>query len=166
MRTYEDWRGMTAYDSEGQKVGTIDEIYADPSTGQPEWIGVTTGLFGTKHSMVPIAGTTEFDGGMKLAYTKEVIKDAPNVDATGGLTLSDEQELFGHYDFDYAQPNYGSRSRLDKGYARPEGEAVGEATAVSQDANITENREQVRLRKYRWTEQVPVQKEEVRVEKG
>ena len=37
------WRGHTAYDCDGEKIGTIDEIYLDRETDQPEWAVVTHG---------------------------------------------------------------------------------------------------------------------------
>ena len=35
-------------DREGNRIGSIDVIYLDDQTGQPEWALVSTGLFGTK----------------------------------------------------------------------------------------------------------------------
>ena len=35
-------------DREGNRIGSIDVIYLDDQTGQPEWALVNTGLFGTK----------------------------------------------------------------------------------------------------------------------
>ena len=32
-----DWRGRTAVDSDGDKLGTIEEIYLDAETERPEW---------------------------------------------------------------------------------------------------------------------------------
>lgn len=32
-----EWRGRTAIDPDGQKIGKIDEIYLDQETGKPEW---------------------------------------------------------------------------------------------------------------------------------
>src|SRR4051812_6750041 len=40
------WRSKTAVDSDGEKIGTIDEIYLDAETSRPEWLAVKTGLFG------------------------------------------------------------------------------------------------------------------------
>ena len=32
-----EWRGRTAIDPDGRKIGKIDEIYLDQETGKPEW---------------------------------------------------------------------------------------------------------------------------------
>jgi uncharacterized protein YrrD len=42
------WQGRTMLDREGNRIGSIDVIYLDDQTGQPEWALVNTGLFGTK----------------------------------------------------------------------------------------------------------------------
>jgi hypothetical protein len=45
--TVRSWQGATMVDRDGDKIGTIDSIYLDDQTGQPEWALVNTGLFGT-----------------------------------------------------------------------------------------------------------------------
>ena len=49
-----EWHGRDAVDSDGDKIGSIDEIYMDAKTGRPEWLAVKTGMFGSKVSFVPI----------------------------------------------------------------------------------------------------------------
>ena len=53
-----DWRGRTLVGQDDEKIGKVDEIYVDNHSEQPEWARVTTGLFGTNHSFVPLAGAT------------------------------------------------------------------------------------------------------------
>ena len=58
MTTTQDitrYRGATLVDRDGDKIGSIDEIYLDQDTGRPEWLAVKTGMFGTRLSFVPIA---------------------------------------------------------------------------------------------------------------
>ena len=45
-----------AIDTDGEKIGTIFDVYIDNDTGQPEWLAITTGLFGTNVSFAPLAG--------------------------------------------------------------------------------------------------------------
>jgi hypothetical protein len=43
MRTLEEvhnWRGKTMVDADGHKIGSIEEIYVDRQTGEPEWAAV------------------------------------------------------------------------------------------------------------------------------
>src|SRR3954463_2670388 len=100
MTTLQDvqaWRGQKAVDANGDKVGTIEDIYLDRASGEPEWAAVKTGLFGSNVSFVPIQDARTGDGDVRLAYTKDQIKDAPNIDADGQLSTQEEQRLYEHY---------------------------------------------------------------------
>ena len=50
--------GMTAVDSEGNKVGKIEQVYLDDQTNEPVWVTVSTGLFGSRQSFAPLYGAT------------------------------------------------------------------------------------------------------------
>jgi PRC-barrel domain len=64
------WRGRTMLDRDGDRIGTIEDIYADDRTGQPEWALVNTGLFGTRSTFVPIGQAAERDGDVQVPYEK------------------------------------------------------------------------------------------------
>jgi uncharacterized protein (TIGR02271 family) len=194
MRTLEDvqtWRGRTAVDPNGDKIGKIDEIYLDRQSGEPEWVTVSTGLFGSKTTFVPIQGASDAGDDVRLEYAKDQVKDAPNVDADGALSTEEEQRLYQHYgrgDYDEWDGSTDRTSGLGLGdddanrAGRFERETTGRDTSgpTTDDAMTrseeelrvgTERREsgRVRLRKYVVTEQVtktvPVQREEVRIER-
>lgn len=42
--------GRTAVGSGGSKIGDVGQVYLDEQTGQPLWVTVTTGMFGTWQS--------------------------------------------------------------------------------------------------------------------
>ena len=171
------WRGRNAVDSDGDKIGTIDEIYMDTETGKPEWLAVKTGLFGSKVTFIPIAKARDDGVGVRVPYDKQQVKDAPNADADGELSHEEEASLYRHYGLDYSDP------RSDSGLPRGKGrEPVGRDTSgPTTDDAMTRSEEELRvgkaqrergrarLRKYVVTEQVqktvPVQREEVRVER-
>jgi len=51
------------------------------------WATVNTGLFGTKHSFVPIAeAELTDDDKVRVPFQKEQVKNAPKVDADGELS--------------------------------------------------------------------------------
>ncbi|HZB59087.1 MAG TPA: PRC-barrel domain-containing protein, partial [Actinomycetota bacterium] len=50
--TVRSWQGATMVDRDGDRIGTIESIYVDDQTGQPEWALVNTGLFGTRSTFV------------------------------------------------------------------------------------------------------------------
>jgi sporulation protein YlmC with PRC-barrel domain len=47
-----EWRGRDVVDSDGDKIGKLEEVYLDTDSGRPEWAAVNTGLFGMKQSFV------------------------------------------------------------------------------------------------------------------
>jgi uncharacterized protein (TIGR02271 family) len=92
-----DLIGSTAIDSDGEKVGKIGQIYLDDATGQPAWVTVSTGLFGMRESVAPLYNAQPSQGEVRLAVTKQMIKDAPNIDADAHLTESETGELYQYY---------------------------------------------------------------------
>jgi uncharacterized protein (TIGR02271 family) len=97
------WRGQDALDADGDKIGTIEEIYLDAESNEPEWALINTGLFGTKRSFVPLQGASPAGEGegIRVAYDKATVKDAPKVDPDGRLSQEEEAQLYRHYDRDY-----------------------------------------------------------------
>jgi uncharacterized protein (TIGR02271 family) len=166
-------------DPAGDKLGTIDAIYIDDETGQPEWATVTRGLFTAKAAFVPLAQAQDMGDSVQVPYDKQQVTDAPSPQADGSLSQDEEAELYRHYGLEYTE------SRSDSGL--PAGtpddrDTVGRDTSgpTTDDAMTrseeelrvgTETRERgrARLRKYVTTEEqqvtVPVQREEVRVER-
>jgi uncharacterized protein (TIGR02271 family) len=82
---------------DGDKIGRIGQIYLDDNTGEPEWVTVKTGLFGTSESFVPLDGATLSGGDVAVKYDKATIKDAPRVDADGSITPEEEDALYSYY---------------------------------------------------------------------
>jgi uncharacterized protein (TIGR02271 family) len=97
LQQIEAWRGRTAVDADGDKIGTIEDVYLDRKSGEPEWIAVKTGLFGTRVSFAPIRDAQEAGDDVRVAYDKDKIKDAPNIDADGELSPEEERSLYEYY---------------------------------------------------------------------
>ncbi|MFE6775142.1 PRC and DUF2382 domain-containing protein [Streptomyces sp. NPDC057702] len=95
--TPQELSGMHVVDPDGQKVGSVQQVYSDDITGVPEWITVRTGLFGMKETFVPLAGAQHSGGDLRVPYSKEEVKDAPRIDAAGHLSPEEETELYRHY---------------------------------------------------------------------
>ena len=89
--------GRTAVDSEGSKIGKIGQVYLDGQTGVPLWATVATGMFGTRESFAPIYGS-RFEGDqVRLAVSKDLVKDAPNIDDDGHIGEGEQEALYRHY---------------------------------------------------------------------
>ena len=168
-----DFRGRTVLDREGEKIGKIDELYFDDEGGQPEWALVNTGLFGTKKTFVPIKGASPTGEDLRVAVTKDQVKDAPSIDADEQLSEAEERRLFEHYDMPYTTEGSTTAQGPPQGGSGQAGQRGDEAmTRSEEELRVgTEKREagRARLRKYVVTEQVqttvPVQREEVRIER-
>ncbi len=86
-----------AADPEGNRMGKVSKVYNDDQTGQPLWLLVETGLFGTRQSFAPVHGA-RLDGEVAvLAVSKDQVKDAPNIDEDGHVSDSDQAALRQYY---------------------------------------------------------------------
>lgn len=90
-------RDLTVLDREGEKVGTVGKVYRDDADGRPEWVTVKTGLFGSKETLVPLAGARVSGEELHVPVTKETVKHAPRVDVDGTLDADEESGLYAHY---------------------------------------------------------------------
>ncbi|PYY33480.1 photosystem reaction center subunit H [Curtobacterium sp. MCJR17_055] len=84
-------------DPDGQKVGTVKQVYVDNTDGHPLFASVSTGLFGTSESFVPLEGADLTGDELRVAYDKDRIKDAPRIDADGDLSDDEQDRIFDHY---------------------------------------------------------------------
>jgi uncharacterized protein (TIGR02271 family) len=171
-----EWRGRDVVGSDGEKIGTVDEIYLDTATEQPEWVATNTGLFGLKSSFAPVQGAQPEGEAVRLPYTKEQVKDAPGVEPDQELNDAEERALWSHYGLDY-EDGHGSTNGVGD-HEEPVGrdtsgpETDSAMTRSEEEVNVgTTRREKgrARLRKYVVTEQVtktvPVQKEKAVLER-
>ncbi|GAC1605283.1 MAG: hypothetical protein NVS3B21_34820 [Acidimicrobiales bacterium] len=94
------WKGHQVVDSEGAKVGSVEEIYLDNQTGQPEWLAIKTGLFGHSHSLAPLAGAARQDDVIRLGHKRDLVAGAPRAQRDDGvLTPDEEAHLYEYYGY-------------------------------------------------------------------
>ena len=169
--------GQAVYDESGDKIGSASEVYLDDETGQPEWVTVRTGLFGTKESFVPIRNADLTDDGVRVPVSKTQVKDAPKIDTDGHLSPEEEQELYRYYGMGAGTQTAGyettgTETRGTVGHDTS-GPTTDDAMTLSEERlDVGTRSEEVgraRLRKYvvteNVTESVPVTREEVRLER-
>ncbi|MEV7636539.1 PRC and DUF2382 domain-containing protein [Pseudarthrobacter enclensis] len=202
-------QGGNIVGSDGEKIGSIGQLYADDDTGEPTWVTVKTGLFGTSQSLVPVEGAHTQGEDLVVPYTKDHVKDAPRVDVDGHLTPEEEDRLYTHYDrglrtYSDSQDDVDLQGDADLNAGTPTAGITGgrdgadadfdaagtssgnrgvghDTSGPTTDDAMTRSEERLnfgtereaagraRLRKYVTTENVtrtvPVQREEVRVER-
>jgi uncharacterized protein (TIGR02271 family) len=174
--------GQDVVDSSGSKVGTARQVYLDDTTGQPAWVTVRTGLFGSSESFIPLSDASTDGGQLRVPYGKDQIKDAPRVDDDGHLSPEQEEELYSYYGLGGGDGSERTGKIEPAVSGNVEDRATGyDTSGPTTDDAMTRSEEQLhvgtekvqtgraRLRKYVVTEQqqvtVPVSREEVRVER-
>jgi uncharacterized protein (TIGR02271 family) len=186
--------GSDVYDDSGEKIGSASEVYLDDETGQPEWVTVRTGLFGTKETFVPIRDADLTNDGLRVPISKDRVKDAPRIDTDGHLSPEEEQELYRYYGFgfgdgagvqtsgmDTTTTGMATTGMADRDMTDAPGTVGRDISGPTTDNAMTRSEERLnvgtraeeigraRLRKFvvseNVTETVPVTREEIRVER-
>ncbi|HWO63815.1 MAG TPA: PRC and DUF2382 domain-containing protein [Umezawaea sp.] len=107
-------------DARGDRIGSVKQVWLDERSGQPVWASVHTGLFGMRESFVPIQDARVEDKHITVPVEKQKVKDAPEVDASGGrLSDAEQANLYEYYGM-MPMPNSGEHDRLDGGRGRGE----------------------------------------------
>ncbi len=120
--------GSTVRDSAGEKIGKVGQVYLDDTTGQPEWVTVRTGLFGTKESFVPLAAARVEGDELVVDIPKSKVHDAPRIDEEGHLSEEQETELYTYYGVSQGPFGRQAPTETDSGYLATEA-AAGVAAA-------------------------------------
>jgi uncharacterized protein (TIGR02271 family) len=184
--------GAEVYGPGNEKIGSAGQIYLDDESGQPEWVTVRTGLFGTKESFIPLADARWIDDHLEVPYDKSRVKDAPRVDSDAHIEPGEEEQLYAYYGLtgdrygnmrddrsDAAGVSAGQAGvnagrgadfdALDKGRNTRSDDAMTRSEERLRAGTRNEAVGKVRLRKYVVTEQqqvtVPVTREEARIER-
>ncbi|NJQ04371.1 PRC-barrel domain-containing protein [Streptomyces lonarensis] len=88
--------GRKAFDCNGAKIGTVDEVYLDDATGEPEWAAVRTGLF-SRDAFVPLEPSELVDDALRVPFERSLIRGAPDFGVGRHLSPEQELELYRHY---------------------------------------------------------------------
>lgn len=134
--------GQNVVDQDGDKVGSIGQVYLDDETDRPTFVTVKTGLFGNNETFVPLDMAQNDGDDLRVPYTKDFIKDAPNVDADGHLSEQQQDEIYRYYQLDGGRAggvgdgrigNDGDRDRDGLGAAGAAGGVAGRGGDVDRD---------------------------------
>ena len=132
--------GATAYGDDGEKIGKVGQVFLDDETGKPEFVTVNTGLFGTKETFIPVQAATFNGDRLALPYSKDKVKDAPNVDAEEGhLDRSEERKLYQYYGLAYEGSGTDLGRGTQSGFGGPEDGTSGRTTETSGVAATGDN---------------------------
>ena len=95
--------GQKLLDREGNAIGKITDVVANPTTVELEWLTVKTGLMGGEHLVPMGAVETKEDGSLMVPFTKEQVKTAP-ADPHIAPSGPERSELYSHYGLPVPDP--------------------------------------------------------------
>lgn len=119
----------------GQKVGIVQQIFADDVTGAATF--VTVRADDGREYFIPVRGAQFATRQVVVPFTREVIESAPQAEADNDLSRAQEAEVYGHYgmeparrsristdddeDVDFAGPGRGSEESDEEVPEQPTG---------------------------------------------
>ena len=129
-----DWEGRPLLDRDGDRIGTIEEIYLVEDTGRPEWALVKLGRLGSRARLVPLAGADPVAEGIRSAYEKAVVTGAPRIDTDDEPSEDEVAAVYRHYGIAYGDDGNGREaSASGNGVARPGPEVLDGIAAPASD---------------------------------
>jgi hypothetical protein len=117
------WQGRTLVDHDGEPLGTIEIIYLDKATEQPEWALLEAGGPGPARTFVLLVSASEEGDAIRVGFDKTLVEGAPSMPADRELSEDQEGELYRHYGVPY--------SRADSPSGLPAGEPESTEPALA-----------------------------------
>jgi hypothetical protein len=131
------WRGRTLVDHHGEPLGTIEIIYLDKVTNQPEWALLEAGATGPTRTFIPLVSASEEGDTIRVPFAKTLVEGAPAMPADQELSEDQEGELYRHYGVPYSRAD--SPSGLPAGDPEPADPALaaGEAQPAEEPVSAS-----------------------------
>lgn len=133
-----EWLGQEVVDSEGESLGKLEDVYYARGHEEPRLALVKSGLFGRKHTFVPLHGATVGREHVRIAYTSEQIAQASGeAELEPGEMISGPraQQLGGAYGLQLGAEDLDSANALEerRGAAREAEERAAKLEAEAQE---------------------------------
>jgi hypothetical protein len=91
------FEGKTVVDLLGERIGKVESLFLDEDTGEPQWLRVDTGPF-ESDAIIPLVGIDLVDDDtVRVPYTRERVKYAPNMEGEKRLSADSERMLSSYY---------------------------------------------------------------------
>lgn len=108
-----DWRGKMLLDSNGEKIGKLQDVYVDVETDEPQFATVKEGFIDRHLTFVPLVGIRIGPADLQVSTTKEQVRSAPDIAIHGEeLSQADESALYHHFELNYTPIETESGRRL------------------------------------------------------
>jgi uncharacterized protein (TIGR02271 family) len=117
----EQLMGARVTDSDGQVVGTVQQIFNDDRTGTPVWARIRAG---SRDRFVPLGRSRVTKEGLSVPFGTQQILSGPEVNAERHISLAQTEQLNRHFGLTVpaqgGQPDVGTqRGQAQPGQARP-----------------------------------------------
>jgi uncharacterized protein YrrD len=111
-----EWHGKMLVDSNGERIGKLEDVYVDVETDTPQFATVKEGSVFSRHlTFVPLAGLHIGPDDLHVATTKEHVQSAPDIEIHGEeLSQEGESALYHHFEQNYSPPQTESGRRLGR----------------------------------------------------
>ncbi|HEX6116698.1 MAG TPA: hypothetical protein VFY99_06320 [Solirubrobacterales bacterium] len=113
------WAGAKLDEMSGAAAGRVEGVLVDAESGDPKWLLVRMGRFG-HHTALPFSHAVAGAGRVWAPYDRDMIRQAPRIDAGRSLTRELELELCAFYGI---AEDFGRGSEVA---GRPEGAVTAE----------------------------------------
>ncbi len=102
--------GYQAYDMHYEKIGTVDDLFVDDDD-RPKYVGVKTGLLGTRTTLIPIELVRVNDKRklIEVEADKNTIKEGPTFGDDREITSEFEQRVLSYYRAEIEQASSAER---------------------------------------------------------
>ena len=176
------YAGYTVYDNAGSKIGKVDDLFLDENDS-PEYIGVKTGLLGTRSTLIPMETATidEANSSITVSSDSETVKNGPSFDDDREITPEYENEVRSYYGLGASSGGAGSYGAYGSEETAPATGTTGAAVTHDDELRVQRSEEELRagtrereagsvkvrkrVRTDRERIEVPVKHEEVSVER-
>ena len=85
------------YGPDSHKIGILGNIYMDRASGDADFVTVHVGLFGSEECVVSLKGAEITNGHLHIAFPKDVIRHAPNIEPLEELDYKSKENLEEYY---------------------------------------------------------------------
>jgi len=94
----QSWIGSRVTDSLGSGLGRLEDVWVDAESGDPTWLLIREGRFGSgKNRLVPFDGATAGGGQVWLPHERDVVRSSPVIRSADILTPQLSERLSAHY---------------------------------------------------------------------
>jgi sporulation protein YlmC with PRC-barrel domain len=91
------------YGQDGEKIGSVKDLYVDAEEGEMRFLDVGAGGFlglGEKHFMIPIEAVTDSRGGaITIEHTSVKVEGLPELDIKGVPEDAYQQEVYDYFGY-------------------------------------------------------------------